>query len=128
MPSLLKYILYPLLFYLAYCGLLFVLQRHIVFPRYQIPQPFAKMSVFENLLVAAVHGGGLRERQARGEPWYGGFPRSPARRMRVHTRADAHPEHLRRRRWLPRVACRPGFEEQRGRIAIRHGSGAGDER
>jgi len=34
---------------------------------YQIPQPFAKMSVFENLLVAAVHGGGLRERQARGE-------------------------------------------------------------
>jgi len=34
---------------------------------YQIPQPFAKMSVFENLLVAAVHGGGLREKQARGE-------------------------------------------------------------
>jgi branched-chain amino acid transport system ATP-binding protein len=34
---------------------------------YQIPQPFDKMSVFENLLVAAVHGGGLRERQARGE-------------------------------------------------------------
>ena len=34
---------------------------------YQIPQPFAKMSVFENLLVAAVHGGGLRERQARDE-------------------------------------------------------------
>ncbi len=29
---------------------------------YQIPQPFDKMSVFENLLVAAVHGGGLRER------------------------------------------------------------------
>jgi len=34
---------------------------------YQIPQPFDKMSVFENLLVAAVHGGGLRERQARAE-------------------------------------------------------------
>jgi len=34
---------------------------------YQIPQPFDKMSVFENLLVAAVHGGGLRERQARDE-------------------------------------------------------------
>jgi branched-chain amino acid transport system ATP-binding protein len=34
---------------------------------YQIPQPFDKMSVFENLLVAAVHGGGLREKQARGE-------------------------------------------------------------
>ena len=39
MPSLLKYILYPLLFYIAYCGLLFVLQRQIIFPRYQIPQP-----------------------------------------------------------------------------------------
>lgn len=34
---------------------------------YQIPQPFDKMSVFENLLVAAVHGGGLSERQARDE-------------------------------------------------------------
>ena len=39
MASLLKYILYPLLLYAAYCGLLFVLQRHIIFPRYQIPQP-----------------------------------------------------------------------------------------
>lgn len=39
MPSVLKYILYSLLFYLAYCGLLFVLQRQIIFPRYQIPQP-----------------------------------------------------------------------------------------
>jgi branched-chain amino acid transport system ATP-binding protein len=33
---------------------------------YQIPRPFDKMSVFENLLVAAVHGGGLREKKARG--------------------------------------------------------------
>ncbi|UCB50418.1 MAG: ABC transporter ATP-binding protein [Deltaproteobacteria bacterium] len=33
---------------------------------YQIPRPFDKMSVFENLLVAAVHGGGLREKRARG--------------------------------------------------------------
>jgi branched-chain amino acid transport system ATP-binding protein len=34
---------------------------------YQIPQPFGKMTVFENLLVAAVHGGALSERKARGE-------------------------------------------------------------
>ena len=32
---------------------------------YQIPRPFEKMSVFENLLVCAVHGGGLSERQAK---------------------------------------------------------------
>lgn len=32
---------------------------------YQIPQPFNKMTVFENLLVGAVHGGGLNERHAR---------------------------------------------------------------
>lgn len=34
---------------------------------YQIPRPFEKMSVFENLLVAAEHGGGLREKKARGQ-------------------------------------------------------------
>jgi len=34
---------------------------------YQIPRPFDKMSVFENLLVGAVHGGGLREKEARSE-------------------------------------------------------------
>lgn len=34
---------------------------------YQIPQPFEKMTVFENLLVAAVHGGGMSERKARAE-------------------------------------------------------------
>ena len=34
---------------------------------YQIPQPFDKMTVFENLLVAAVHGGALSERKARGK-------------------------------------------------------------
>jgi branched-chain amino acid transport system ATP-binding protein len=33
---------------------------------YQIPQPFDKMTVFENLLVAAVHGGAMSEREARG--------------------------------------------------------------
>lgn len=32
---------------------------------YQIPQPFGKMTVFENLLVGAVHGGGLSERKGR---------------------------------------------------------------
>jgi branched-chain amino acid transport system ATP-binding protein len=32
---------------------------------YQIPRPFEKMTVFENLLVGAVHGGGLSEKKAR---------------------------------------------------------------
>jgi len=32
---------------------------------YQIPRPFAKMTVLENLMVAAVHGGGLLERHAK---------------------------------------------------------------
>ncbi|MEW6665353.1 MAG: ABC transporter ATP-binding protein [Thermodesulfobacteriota bacterium] len=32
---------------------------------YQIPRPFDKMTVFENLLVGAVHGGGLSERRGR---------------------------------------------------------------
>lgn len=32
---------------------------------YQIPKPFFKMSVFENVLAAGVHGGGLSVRQAR---------------------------------------------------------------
>ena len=32
---------------------------------YQIPCPFDKMSVYENLLVGAVHGGGLSEKHAR---------------------------------------------------------------
>ena len=39
MPAAIKYILWPLVLYIAYCGLLFLLQRHIIFPRYQIPQP-----------------------------------------------------------------------------------------
>ena len=38
-PAAIKYILWPLVLYIAYCGLLFLLQRHIIFPRYQIPQP-----------------------------------------------------------------------------------------
>lgn len=32
---------------------------------YQIPQPFEKMTVFENLLVCAVHGGRMSEKQAK---------------------------------------------------------------
>lgn len=39
MPPLLKYLLWPLCIYLAYCGLLFLLQRQIMFPRSMIPQP-----------------------------------------------------------------------------------------
>ena len=39
MPSLLKYLFWPLCIYLAYCGLLFLLQRQIMFPRGMIPQP-----------------------------------------------------------------------------------------
>jgi branched-chain amino acid transport system ATP-binding protein len=31
---------------------------------YQIPKPFEQMSVFENMLVAAVHGGGVSEKTA----------------------------------------------------------------
>jgi branched-chain amino acid transport system ATP-binding protein len=34
---------------------------------YQIPKPFAHMSVFENLLVAAVHGGGMSIAHAKQE-------------------------------------------------------------
>jgi branched-chain amino acid transport system ATP-binding protein len=32
---------------------------------YQIPRPFTKMTVLENLMVPAVHGGGLPERKAK---------------------------------------------------------------
>jgi fermentation-respiration switch protein FrsA (DUF1100 family) len=39
MHPLLKYILLPLCIYTAYCGLLFLLQRQIMFPRGMIPQP-----------------------------------------------------------------------------------------
>ncbi|MBW2079164.1 MAG: ATP-binding cassette domain-containing protein, partial [Deltaproteobacteria bacterium] len=34
---------------------------------HQIPRPFGKMTVFENMLVGAVHGGRLKERHARNE-------------------------------------------------------------
>ncbi len=32
---------------------------------YQVPRPFEKMTVLENLMVAAVHGGGLPEKKAK---------------------------------------------------------------
>lgn len=32
---------------------------------YQVPKPFTHMTVYENVLVAAVHGGGLAQREAR---------------------------------------------------------------
>ena len=34
---------------------------------YQVPKPFTHMSVFENVLVAAVHGGKMTVARARGE-------------------------------------------------------------
>jgi branched-chain amino acid transport system ATP-binding protein len=34
---------------------------------YQVPRPFIKMTVLENLMVAAVHGGGLSEKDAKGK-------------------------------------------------------------
>ena len=39
MHPLLKYILWPLCIYIAYCGLLFFLQRQVMFPRGMIPSP-----------------------------------------------------------------------------------------
>jgi fermentation-respiration switch protein FrsA (DUF1100 family) len=39
MPPWIKYIIWPLGIYMAYCGLLFLLQRQIMFPRGMIPQP-----------------------------------------------------------------------------------------
>lgn len=36
---------------------------------YQIPRPFTHMSVFENVLVGAVHGAGLRQDKARKAAW-----------------------------------------------------------
>ncbi len=39
MHTVLKYIFWPLIGYAVYCGLLFFLQRQIMFPRSRIPQP-----------------------------------------------------------------------------------------
>ena len=43
MHPLLKYIFWPICIYIAYCGLLFLLQRQIMFPRGMIPQPSASV-------------------------------------------------------------------------------------
>ena len=39
MPPFLKYILWPFCIYAAYCGLLFLLQRQMMFPRGMLPKP-----------------------------------------------------------------------------------------
>jgi len=41
--------------------------HHGIGRTYQIPRPFDKMTVFENLLVAAVHGGSMTEKEGREE-------------------------------------------------------------
>jgi fermentation-respiration switch protein FrsA (DUF1100 family) len=51
MHPLIKYIFWPLLLYVAYCGLLFVLQRQILFPRSQIPQPIPTKKQYAGLEV-----------------------------------------------------------------------------
>lgn len=65
MPGLLKYVFYPLLVYIAYCGLLFVLQRQIIFPRYQIPQP----SVSDQQ-VAGIEKRWLNTHSGKVEAWF----------------------------------------------------------
>lgn len=39
--------------------------KHGIGRTYQIPQPFSKLTVYENLLVSAVHGGRISETRAR---------------------------------------------------------------
>jgi hypothetical protein len=51
MHPLLKYIFWPLLLYVAYCGLVFVFQRQILFPRSQIPQPIPTEKQYAGLEV-----------------------------------------------------------------------------
>ena len=49
MNPILKYLLWSLGFYIAYCGLLFILQRQIMFPRGMIPQPAQTIPKDDNL-------------------------------------------------------------------------------
>jgi len=49
MPPMLKYIFWPLCIYVAYCGILFLLQRQIMFPRGMIPQPSPPAQKFPGL-------------------------------------------------------------------------------
>lgn len=39
--------------------------RHGIGRTFQVPRPFVRMSVYENVLVSAVHGGGMSERAGR---------------------------------------------------------------
>ena len=55
--------------------------------RYQIPQPFEKLTVFENLLVGAVHGQGKREREV--DRWLRRHPRTQRPDARAPTRWPA---------------------------------------
>ena len=43
MHPLLKYLIWPLLLYVAYCCILFLIQRQIMFPRSLIPKPSPSM-------------------------------------------------------------------------------------
>jgi len=59
MPPLLKFIFWPLCIYVAYCGLLFLLQRQIMFPRGMIPQPTPsaqKLPALEKIWLATESG------------------------------------------------------------------------
>ena len=59
MPTLLKYILWPVILYVSYCGFLFLLQRQIMFPRNQIPQPLQseqKIAGLEKIWLATDSG------------------------------------------------------------------------
>ncbi|UCD82768.1 MAG: alpha/beta hydrolase [Desulfobacterales bacterium] len=49
MHPLLKYILWPLCLYIVYCGLLFLLQRQMMFPRGMIPTPTSSDSQIPGL-------------------------------------------------------------------------------
>jgi pimeloyl-ACP methyl ester carboxylesterase len=55
----LKYILLGILFYLAYCCFLFLIQRQILFPRYLIPSPAAsndKQTAYEKIWLETEFG------------------------------------------------------------------------
>src|SRR5262249_56785160 len=65
---------------------------------YQVPRPFADMTVFENVLVAAQQGGGLRRRagyaaavEALDRTGMSGEANPPAQRLRLPPRQPAPP-------------------------------------
>jgi len=65
MPPLLKYILWPLCIYAAYCGILFVLQRQMMFPRGMIPTPAPSAS-----RIPALEKIWLKVQSGKIEAWY----------------------------------------------------------